>query len=119
VGWFAQEYHAHEPCAFMEQGYKSLNLNNQLLRKISAKSVPEEVFLKVQQCWSVRPYEHPLATLQLVGVLETKSKNYYLDYEPGGMSDVRVVFLIRRDENKPVAAFQRSTFHDLWQPLTE
>ena len=109
LGWFAHQYHANEPCRFMAQGYKAVRLSNPSLRKFPLDSVPDGVLSAVHRCWAGKPYEGPIHVLELVDAFATKSGDYYLAFEPSGVTDVQILFLIRRSEEKPVAAFQRST----------
>ena len=109
-GWLGHQYHANEPCKFMTKGYKSVHLDTGSLQKFPLDRVPAGVLTAVQRCWADTPYEGPTYVLELVDAFETKSKDYYLAFKPSGMTDVQILFLIRRADEKPVAAFQRSTF---------
>lgn len=109
IGWFAHQYHASEPCRFMAQGYKSVHLDTRSLRKFLLDRVSDRAISAVQRCWVSTPYEGAIHVLKLVDAFETKSRDYYLAFEPGGVTDVQILFLIRRGDDKPVAAFQRST----------
>jgi len=109
LGWFAHQYYANEPCRFMAQGYKSVRLDTRSLRKFPLDRVPDGVFLAVQRCWAGTPYEGPIHVLGLVDAFETKSRDYYLAFQPSGVTDVQILFLISHSDQKPVAAFQRST----------
>jgi hypothetical protein len=109
LGWFAHQYCANEPCRFMAQGYKAVRLDTRSLQKFPLDQVPDRVFSAVQRCWAGKPYAGPLHVLELVDAFETKSKDYYLAFKPSGVTDVQILFLIRRDDEKPVAVLQRST----------
>jgi hypothetical protein len=108
LGWFAHQYHANEPCRFMAQGYKSVRLDTQSLQKLPLNHVPDGVISAVQRCWAGTPYAGPIYALELVSAFETKTRDYYLVFVPSGVTDVQILFLIRRADEKPIAAFQSS-----------
>lgn len=93
----------------MTRGYEAIRIDAESLRELPLDSIPEGVFPVVQRCWAGKPYMGPLHTLELVGAFETQGRDYYLAYEPSGITDVQILFLIRRGDEKPIAAFQRST----------
>ncbi len=109
LGWLAHQHHVDEPCRFMAQGYKKVRLDTRSLQDFPLNRVPDAALAAVQRCWASRPYIGPLRVLELVDAFEMKSGDYYLAFEPIGVTDVQIVFLIRRSDEKPVAAFQRST----------
>ena len=101
-----REQEAQE-CAFLSEGYASFD--NQEIKRLptsGTRRVPLARFAQVQSCWAAKPFggdnQYSLEYVETRWVSDTE---YYLIFEPVGITDVHVGFLI----NEPQGAVKAGT----------
>jgi len=73
-----------------------LDDNFQRLPKYPLEAVPQSIVGNIQKCWAEKPYGGPQYSLAMTDARIVSASRYYLVFEPHGIADVLLVFLVDR-----------------------
>lgn len=107
-GWLARDATSKSKCAYTARGYPPLKSRLDQLQKLALEEVVDtKIIGDIQKCWAAHPFVSPQDSLLLKDARKADADSYYVIFEPWGVTDVEVAFLV---ENGSVAhAFHVST----------
>ena len=108
AGWILNDQAASRRCNYLANGYQLLPIRVERLSRYDLEHVPEDVLGNIQRCWAENPYGGAQHSLALTDARKLSATRYYVAFEPLGITDVQLVFLIDRKDGV-IGAFQRST----------
>jgi len=87
-------------CYSLDDGYSGFDVTEiRGLPTAGAREVPPVRFREVYSCWAENPYGGDRQyALRYVETRWLSSDEYYLVFEPAGITDVQIAFLIREPE---------------------
>ena len=95
-------------CGFLTSGYGRLATNLAALPDIPSATLPRGARVQVERCYPSYPYLDYRGPFRFVGAKRAANGNTYLVYEPGGITDIELVFELAADLH-PLRSFQYST----------
>ncbi|WP_097092516.1 hypothetical protein [Novosphingobium sp. Chol11] len=108
AGWILNDQAEGRRCNYLANGYELLPIRTERLSRSELEHVPEHVLGDIQRCWAANPYGGPQHSLALTDARKLSAARYYVAFEPLGITDVQIVFLVDRKDGV-IGAFQRST----------
>lgn len=84
-------------CDYLNRGYQPLKGGITSLPSYPLEQVPDRVVREIQKCWAAKPYGGPQHSIRLRDARKVSSTRYYLLFEPWGITDTRLVFLVDRE----------------------
>jgi hypothetical protein len=108
AGWTLRDHAEGKKCSYLADGYRPFAGEYYRLPAFSDDQIPDAIVANVQQCWATHPYFGPHHSIQMVDARKVSETRYYLAFEPAGITDINLVFLVDKD-NGVIDALQRST----------
>lgn len=95
AGWLARGAVERSRCDYTAAGYPLLRGDIRRLPSLPLERVVSSAALgEIQKCWAANPYAGPQHSLELVDARLARDGGYYVIFEPDGINDVGVVFLV-------------------------
>jgi hypothetical protein len=94
AGWIGRGLTAENSCRYTASGYGRLHGDLNRLPRYPLENVSDVVVGNIQRCWAAHPYIGPQQSLNIIGAAKAPSGGYFLVFDPWGLTDTQIVFLV-------------------------